>query len=206
MGNPVQKVAVVGNALLAPCAERAAEIDSADLVIRVNAMMLDGPEDPPSLGTSCHAVVLSRSTTITPWVFHDYRRRAYLVPQAGFVQYQPGDRIGLLLDAPFWPADLGAMPVSNAVIKARVVRALDPEHRPGSVIPTTGLTALYLAHEMFASAELVCAGFSFLDDPNQKSWSHHSGAHTKVNWQHRLDLEAQLLRSWIHDGSVRALP
>lgn len=204
--SPVRKVAVVGNAPLAPSAERAEEIDSADLVIRVNAMMLDGPGDPPSLGTVCHAVILSRSTTITPWVFHDYRHRAYLVPQAGFVEYHPGDTMGLLLDAPFWPADLGALPVSNAVVKARLVRAMDPTHRPGSVIPTTGTIALYLAHEMFASAELVCAGFSFLDDPDQKSWSHHSGGHTKINWRHRLDLESQLLRTWIHDGSVRPLP
>jgi len=203
--SPVRKIAVVGNAPLDASAERAAEIDSADLVIRVNAMMLDGPEDPPCLGAACHAVILSRSTTITPWVFHDYRHRAYLVPQAGFVQYQPGDRTGLLLDAPFWPADLGAMPVSNAVVKARVVRALDPELRPGSVIPTTGTIALYLAHEMFPGAELVCAGFSFLADPDQKFWSHHSGGHTKVNWQHRLDLESRLLRSWILDGSVRPL-
>jgi hypothetical protein len=51
----------------------------------------------------------------------------------------------------------------------------------------------------------VGTGFSFLDDEEQKSWSHHSGGHTKVNWQHRLDLEATLLRSWIDDGTLRYL-
>ncbi|CCH76192.1 conserved hypothetical protein [Nostocoides japonicum T1-X7] len=203
---PPRKVAVVGNAPLEPHEERVAEIDSADLVIRVNSLMLDDPGAPPTLGTACHAVVLSRATALTPWVLRDYRRRAYLVPQAGFVQYRPGDTIGLLLHADFWPPDLGAMPLPNAVVKARAVRALDPGARPGSLIPTTGTTAVFLAHEMFPDADLVVVGFSFLDDAEQTSWSHHSGGHTKVNWQHRLDLEARLLRSWIDDGSARALP
>jgi hypothetical protein len=139
-------------------------------------------------------------------VFADYRRRAYLVPQAGFVQYHPGDRVGLLLETSFWPADLGAMPLPNAVVKARVNRALDPQHRPGSLIPTTGMMALFMAHEMFPQAELLATGFSFLDDSEQTHWSHQSGGRTKVNWQHRLDLEAALLRSWIADDSVTHLP
>jgi hypothetical protein len=203
---PVRRVAVVGNAPLPPDAGRAAEIDSADLVIRANAMVLDDPEDPPTVGTQCHVVLLSRSTQLTRWALKDYRRRAYLVPQAGFVQYRPDDGVGLTLDPPFWPADLGAMPLPNGVIKARTVRALDPEATPGSLIPTTGTTGIVMAREMFPDADLVVTGFSFLEDAGQTSWSHHSGGHTKVNWQHRLDLEASLLRSWIDDGSVRYLP
>jgi hypothetical protein len=202
---PVERVAVVGNAPLRPDAGRAATIDAADLVIRVNAFVLDGPGSAPTVGTACHVVLLSRATTITPWTLRDHRERAYLVPQAGFVQYRPGDETGLLLHAGFWPPDLGAMPLPNAVVKVRVVRALDPAARPGSLIPTTGTTALFLAHEMFPGADLVGAGFSFLDDEEQQSWSHHSGGHTKVNWQHRLDLEATLLRSWIADGTLRHL-
>jgi hypothetical protein len=202
---PIRQVAVVGNAPLQPDAHRAAAIDASDLVIRVNAMMLDAPGAPPSVGTACNVVILSRSTAITPWVFHDYKRRAYLIPQAGFVQYRPGDQIGLLLEVPFWPHDLGAMPLPNAVVKTRLVRALDAGAKPGSLIPTTGMTALYLAHEMFAHAQVVATGFSFLDDPAQKHWTHHSGGATKVNWQHRLDLEAALLRSWVDDGSVSYL-
>jgi hypothetical protein len=199
-------VAVVGNAPLPRDAERAAAIDASDLVIRANAMMLDPPGDAPCVGTACNVVILSRSTAITPWVFHDYKRRAYLVPQAGFVQYHPGDRIGLLLDVPFWPRDLGAMPLPNAVVKTRVVRALDPDAKPGSLIPTTGMTALYLAHEMFPDAQLLATGFSFLDDAAQTHWNHHSGGATKVNWQHRLDLEAALLKSWIDERSVQFRP
>lgn len=202
---PVERVVVVGNAPLPPDAGRAATVDAADLVIRVNAFVLDGPGDPPTVGTACHAVLLSRATRFTPWTMRGYRERAYLVPQAGFVQYRPGDRIGLLLHAGFWPPDLGAMPLPNGVVKARAVRALDPDARPGSLIPTAGTTALFLAHEMFRGAELTATGFSFLDDPGQRSWSHHSGGHTKVNWQHRLDLEATLLRSWIADGTLRHL-
>ena len=203
---PVERVAVLGNAPLTPDAERAATIDAADLVIRVNAFVLDGPDEPPTLGTACHAVLLSRATVMTPWSLRGYRDRAYLVPQAGWVQYRPGDDVGLLFSAGFWPPDLGAMPLPNAVVKARLVHLLDPSARPGSVIPTTGLTAVFLAHEMFPDAELVATGFSFLDDEKQKTWSHHSGGHTKVNWQHHLDLEAALLRSWIEDGSLRMLP
>ncbi len=203
--SPVRKVAVVGNAPLLPDAARAREIDSSDLVIRVNSMVLDGPGDPPCLGTSCHVVVLSRSTRLTRWVFQDYRQRLYLVPQGGIVVWRMGERRGMLLDTPWWPTDLGSIPLPNAVVKARIVRELDPDHEPGSLIPTSGTMALYLAHEMFAGAELVCAGFSFLDDVEQAHWSHHAGGRTKVNRLHRLDLESRLLRSWIEDGSVRNL-
>ena len=203
---PVERIAVVGNAPLLPDAARAAEIDAADLVIRVNSLVLDEPGNPPTVGTACHAVLLSRATSLTPWALRGYRDRAYLVPQAGFVQYRTGDGVGLLVRAGFWPEDLGAMPLPNAVVKVRCVRALDPDAPPGSIIPTAGTTALFLAHELFPGADLVGTGFSFLDDEGQKSWSHHSGGHTKVNWQHRLDLEARLLRSWIDDRSLRYLP
>ena len=202
---PVDRVAVVGNAPLPPDAGRAAAIDAADLVIRQNSFVLDAPEGQPTVGTSCHVVVLSRATTFTPWTLRDHRDRAFLVPQAGFVEYRPGDEIGLLLHAGFWPPDLGAMPLPNAVVKARLVRALDPTAEPGSLIPTSGTTALFLAHEMFPGADLVGTGFSFLDDVDQTSWSHHSGGHTRLNRRHRLDLEAALLRSWIADGSLRHL-
>jgi len=202
---PVERVAVVGNAPLHPDAARAATIDAADLVIRQNSFVLDEPGDEPTVGTACHAVVLSRATRFTRWTLRDHRDRLFLVPQAGFVEYHPGDEVGLLLHTEFWPPDLGAMPLPNAVVKARVVHALDPGAPPGSIIPTAGTTALFLAHEMFPGAELVGTGFSFLDDEKQTSWAHHSGGHTKVNWRHRLDLEAALLRSWMADGSLRFL-
>jgi hypothetical protein len=202
---PVERVAVVGNAPLEPDVARAAAIDAADLVIRQNSFVLDEPGGEPTVGTACHVVILSRATVFTPFTLRDHRDRAYLVPQAGFVEYHPGDETGLLLQAGFWPLDLGAMPLPNAVVKARAVAALDPDAEPGSIIPTSGTTALFLAHEMFPGADLVGTGFSFLDDEEQTSWSHHSGGHTRINRRHRLDLEAALLRSWIADGSLRHL-
>ncbi len=203
---PVRSVAVVGNAPLEPDPARAAAVDACDLVIRANEVGLDEPGGPPCAGRACHVVLLSRATPISRWALQDYRRRAYFVPQAGFVQYHLEDKVGLLLETAFWPDDLGIVPLPNAVVKARTVAALDPEHTPGSIIPTTGTTAVFMAHEMFPGADLVLTGFSFLDQPDQTHWSHHAGTATKVNWQHRLDLEARLLRSWIDDGTARYLP
>ena len=100
---PVERVAVVGNAPLTPDPGRAASIDAADLVIRVNAFVLDGPDDEPASGTQCHAVLLSRAAVLNPWTLRGHQGRAYLVPQAGWVQYRPGDEVGLLLHAGFWP-------------------------------------------------------------------------------------------------------
>jgi hypothetical protein len=198
---PVGKVAVVGNAPLAPDPARAAEIDSSDLVIRANSMALDEPGDPPCLGTRCHAVILSHATRNTPWVFRDYRRRAYLAPQAGAVRYY---KIGPAVS--FWPNDLGVIPIPNGVVKKRLVDLMDPDHVPGELTPTTGLMGLYLAHELFPDADMVATGFSFLDGGEQESWQHHSGGETAVNRFHDLALEGALLRSWIADGSTRFLP
>lgn len=202
---PVSSVAVVGNAPLGPDEERAAAIDGADLVIRTNALVLDEPGSPPTVGRVCHAAIVSRATALTPWALQNYRDRAYLVPQAGYVQYPLEDSVGLLLETTFWPPDLGVMPLPNAVVKVRLADLLDPHRRPGSIIPTTGTTALFLAHDMFPEADILATGFSFLEDAAQTHWAHQSGGYTKVNWQHRLDLEQKLLQSWQADGSVRFL-
>ena len=195
---PVSRVAVVGNAPLLPDADRAAALDSADLVFRANSMMLDDPGSPPCLGRTCHVVVLSHATRMTPWVFQDYRRRAYLVPQMGFLLYY---RVRPAPD--FWPADLGAIPLPNAVVKARLADLLDPEHEPAALTPTSGMAALYLAHEMFPEAQMVATGFSFLHNQSQSEWAHHSGGSTAVHPLHDLELEGALLRTWVEDGSVQ---
>jgi hypothetical protein len=195
---PVRKVAVVGNAPLQPSPERAAELDSSDVVIRANSMMLDEPGDPPCVGTTCHVVVLSHATRNTRWIFQDYRRRAYLVPQMGFPLFRS------VRGAPdFWPPDLGALPIPNGVVKARLTDLLDPGHVPGRLTPTTGTTALFLAHEMFPDADLIATGLSFVSDQKQTEWAHHSGGSTAVHRLHDLALESALIRSWIKDGSVR---
>jgi hypothetical protein len=197
---PIRQVAVVGNAPLEPNAERAAELDASDLVIRANSLMLDDPGQPPCLGTTCHVVVLSHATRITPWVFQDYRRRAYLVPQMGFPLYY---KVNPAPD--FWPPDLGALPLPNAVVKRRLVDRLDPDHVTARLTPTTGTAALYLAHEMFPEARMVATGFSFLSQQAQTEWAHHSGGTTGVHKLHDLALEAALLRSWIDDGTMQFL-
>lgn len=196
--DPVRKVAVVGNAPLQPDPDRAEDVDSSDLVIRMNSLRLDEPGEPGCLGAACHAVVLSRSVRVTPWVFKDYRHRAYLVPQLGFPLY-PGVRPR----PDFWPPDLGAMPIPNKVVKKRLADLLDPDHEPGSLTPTSGTTAMYLAHEMFPGVDMVATGFSFLDEHEQTEWAHHSGGTTRVNKFHNLALEGALLKAWIADGSVR---
>lgn len=203
---PVRTVCVVANAPLQTSAERAAEIDAADLVIRTNSVTLDEVDGQACVGRVCHVVVLSMATVVTRWVFQDYRSRAYLVPQAGWdVHPTAGLRTDLRLSAPFWPADLGAMPLPNALVKARLLRLLDADRPSASLLPTTGLMALYLGHELFGDAELIGTGFSFLHDEDQQSWSHHSGSHTRVHPHHDLALEARLLRSWIDDGTLRLL-
>lgn len=200
---PVRKVAVVGNAPLAPCRERADDLDSSDLVIRVNSLALDRPGE-PAVGSACHAVLLSRNTRITPFVFEGYRRRAYLVMQAGFTTFR-----WFRGPAEHWPADLGAMPVPNDVVTKRLADRLWPDRPPAALIPTTGTTAVFLAHELFPDAELVATGFSYVGHRQQTrpqtEWVHHSGGATRVNQLHLLDREGALLQSWVDDGSMRLL-
>jgi hypothetical protein len=197
---PVRKVAMVGNAPLAPDAARAAEIDSCDLVIRANSMVLDEPGDPPCVGRACHAVILSHATATTSWVFRNYRDRAYVVPQAGLPRNpRPIPAV------PFWPADLGAMPLPNAIVKQRLADELDPAHVPGELTPTTGMIGVYLAHELFPGSEVIVTGLSFLDGAPREKWEHHAGSSTEINRWHDLALEGRLLRRWIDDGSVRFL-
>jgi hypothetical protein len=197
---PVRKVGVVGNAPLQPNRERADELNACDLVIRANSLVLDEPGDPPCLGSACHVVLLSRSTRVTPWVFQNYRHRAYLLMQTGYTVFH-----WVRDTAAHWPPDLGAVPVPNKVVTKRLADLLLPEREPTSVLPTTGMTGLFLAHEMFPGADLVATGFSFLEHRDQTEWAHHAGSTTVVNPQHRLDLEGELLQSWIDDGSLRYL-
>ena len=147
---PVRSVAVIGNKPLQPDAERAAAIDSSDLVLRVNSFQLDEPGEPPTLGTACHVALISRRVRTTKWVFRDYRRRGYLVPQMGFPLLR-----GVRLNPLFWPPDLGAMPLPNGVVMKRLADRLDPGHAPGRLIPTSGTTLAYLAHEMFPGAAML---------------------------------------------------
>ena len=120
------------------------------------------------------------------------------------MQYHLENRVGLLLDAPFWPKDLGAMPCrtlsSRRASHGRWIpfTGLDPH-------PTTGMMAMFMAHEMFPDADLLVTGFSFLDDseqthgPTTPAAAPRSTGSTGWIW-------AALLRSWIDDGSAHYLP
>jgi hypothetical protein len=198
---PVRKVVVVGNAPLEPDPTRVEEIDSADLVIRINSMAMDDPGAPPCVGTRCHVVVVSRYAPVTPWMFQDYRRRAYLIPQAGY-----GLRYILHPQPYLWPSDLGTVPIPNAPVITRLLERLDPDHVPNELIPTSGTISCFLAHELFPEADMLAVGFSFLDGRQQEAWRYQSGGSSPVIPTHRLDLEATLLRTWIDDGSMRVLP
>ncbi len=198
---PIRKVTVVGNAPVLPDPARVEDIQSSDLVIRVNSLALDAPDGPPHVGTRCNVLVTSRYARVTPWTFRDYKRRAYLIPQAGF-----GVRSSLIQQPLYWPSDLGALPIPYAPVVAELKDLLDPEHQPGKLIPTTGTLACYLAHELFPTADFLATGFSFLDGIQQEAWSYQGGGGSPVISQHRLDLEGALLRSWIADGSLRVHP
>jgi hypothetical protein len=196
----VRRAVFVGNAPLGASDARADGIDEADLVVRANSLALDSAGEQRALGRRCHAVLLSRSTRVNRWVFQNYRSRAYLVMQAGFTTFRT-----LRENPTHWPADLGAQPVPNAIVTRPLADLLQPGHEPGSVIPTTGTTGVFMLHELFPEAELRVTGLSFLDDPDQTQWEHHSGGGTTVNEKHDLRREAALLRSWLADGSLTVL-
>lgn len=198
---PVRKVTVVGNAPVLPDPARVAEIESSDLVIRVNCLALDEEGGPPCVGTRCNVLITSRYAPVTPWTFRDYKRRAYLIPQAGF-----GVRSSRMPQPHYWPSDLGTLPIPHVPFVADLKHLLDPGHQPGQLIPTSGTLACYLAHELFPEADFLATGFSFLDGVQQDAWRYQSGGGSPVIPAHRLDLEGALLRSWIADGSLRLHP
>lgn len=190
---PVSSVAVLGNAPLEPSAERADRIDAADLVLRVNSFVLDHPGEPRRQGRRVDVVVWPRLTQATPDLFDRYRERLYLLAEPmrmhGRREVWP----------PSWPADLGLMPLPNREVACRINADLGfgPDDR---LAPTTGLTAAWLAVTLFPDAEVLLAGFSFLDDPHQSRWRHQWGDEVRVGPEHRIEAEARLMRSWIDDG------
>lgn len=98
------------------------------------------------------------------------------------------------------------MPIPNAPVITRLLDQLDPDHVPNELIPTSGMIACFLAHEMFPEADLLAIGFSFLDGIQRKAWRYQSGGSSPVIAAHRIDLEAALLRSWADEGSLRVMP
>jgi hypothetical protein len=198
---PVRTVVAVGNAPLPPSAERAALIDSADLVFRCNSLVLDRPGDEPCLGRSTHVVTLARATRPTPWVFQDYRSRAYLVVDVGTTRNPRPPGV-----PPHWPQDLGAWPISNRDLGIPLKIAMRPRRLGLGAVPSTGTLMAHVAHELFGGPGLHLVGFSFLSDREQTEWQHHWGSTVPVHPSHKLDAEGAILQSWIDEGTATFVP
>jgi len=197
---PVRRVAVVANAPLEPSEERRDLIDSSDLVIRCNSLALDHVKGPPCVGTRTNVVVAARTTRPTPGFLHDYRNRAYFVV----------DVFHLTVPDPpgwpsYWPADLGAWLLPNRAFGLPLKYLLRPERAGLGLAPTTGTQAAYLAYRLFAEADIVLTGFSFLDDPEQRSWGYHLQGlqQSPVHSAHKLDREGAYLQGLVDRGEVR---
>jgi len=195
----VDKIAVVGNAPLAPDDRRAEEIDGADLVLRVNSFVMDRPGEPRCQGRRVDVVVWNRITRATEFLFDRYRERLYLMVEPmrmhGTVEMWP----------PSWPEDLGFVAVPNKSVARPLNELLGLRWREERLAPTTGMTAAYLAVTLFPEADIVLTGFSFMDDPNQTEWQHQWGDSCRVGPEHRIANESELMRSWVESGQARFL-
>lgn len=200
---PVRSVAVVGNAPMAPDADRAARIDACDLVVRVNSFVLDRPGDPPTQGRRADVVLWSRLVQATPFLFEGYRERLYVLLEPmrmyGRREMWPSS----------WPRDLGFVVASNAAVAQPLNDELGLRPEEGAeegLAPTTGTTAAWLAVRLFPGARILLTGLSYVDRPDQQHWEHQWGDSVVVGPEHRLAPESRMIRSWIDDGVVETLP
>lgn len=195
----INSVAVVGNAPLEPSRERAAAIDGCDAVFRCNSFVLDEPGQPATLGRKVDVVVFNRLLRASPRVFDRYRERLYLMVEPGRLHYEPGRRPAR------WPLDLGMFMVPNREITLPLSEAIGFASRHEKVWATTGLMSAWIAVTLFPDAALTLAGFSMIDDPDQAEWTHAWGDSCRVAPEHRLEPEAELLRSWVSQGRATLL-
>jgi hypothetical protein len=200
--DPPRSIAVVGNAPLRPDAERAAAIDTADLVLRMTTFAVDDanaePAAEPTFGTRTDVVVLHRGTIASPYTFADYTSRLYLHIEPGRMHWEPDFR-------PYWwPVDLGQVHIPNYQFSLPLVHllGLDPAQPTWA---TTGTTSVYLVHRLFPDAEIRIAGFSLLHDPEQVMFEHAWGTPVHVTPEHRLRAESALLHSWAAQGRITIL-
>jgi len=197
--DPVRTVAVVGNAPMQPSAQRAAAIDASDLVVRVNSFVLDEPGGPATQGSRTDVVLWSRLVRATPYLFHRYRERLYVL-------LEPMRMFGRREVWPeSWPDDLGFVVARNDEIAMPLNDELGLPWREERLAPTTGTTAAWLAVRLFPEAEVLLTGLSFVDAPDQTEWDHQWGDSVRVGPEHRIVAEAELLRRWRGEGRVRML-
>lgn len=191
----IQRIAVVGNQPLGPSNERAKMIDSADLVFRVNGFRSDGDE--PTVGTRTDIVVFNRGVRPTPWFFHDYARRLYLLIEPGRM-YWENPKI-----PEFWPTGLGFITISNRQVIVPLNEAIGLGFPGDGLWATTGTTMLWIAARLFPRATIDLAGLSFVNAPDQTAWEHAFGDPSAVGSEHRIENESRLVRHWIAAGRVR---
>ena len=196
---PVRSVAVVGNAPLEPDEARADAIDGCDLVIRCNSFILDTPGHPRQQGRHVNVVVFNRLLRATPFSFAGYRQRLYLMVEQGRLFRETDVR------PPWWPADLGIVNVPNREVTLPLSDLLGLDSRREREWATTGLMSVWMGMTLFPEADVVIAGFSMIDKPEQTQWSHAWGDQCVVGREHHIDKEGALMRSWIADGLVRHL-
>jgi hypothetical protein len=200
--SPPRTIAVVGNAPLAPDAERARRIDSADLVLRTNSFALDEPGRPASHGTKVDVVVFSRGVRVIPHFFDNYATRGFLmaeVAQTWWKTPRPAQE--------HFPEDLGYTCVPNRAVVAGLRSLIWADSGTTRVDPTTGTLAAWLGYLLFPEAELFITGLSFLDQRERTSWEDHyfPGRIVPVPEAHRVSLEGALLTSWIEAGRATVL-
>lgn len=196
----VRSVAVVANAPLTPSDERAAAIDACDVVFRCNSFILDTPDQPRQQGSNVNVVVFNRGLLATPCSFANYRDRLYLMVEPGRLYREPETR------PPWWPGDLGIINVPNREITLTISAELGLDSRNTRSWATTGLMSAWMALVLFPDADLLLAGFSMIDQPDQTEWEHAWGDSCIVGPEHHIALEGRLLRSWIDSGRARFLP
>lgn len=199
VGQAVRRVAVVGNAPMEPSGQRATEIDSSDLVIRVNSFVLDTDDGPATQGRRADVVLWSRLVKATPALFDRYRERLYVLLEPmrmyGRREVWPAS----------WPSDLGFVAARNDEVAVPLNEELGLPWRAERLAPTTGTTAAWLAVRLFPDAEVLLTGLSFVDAPDQVEWDHQWGDSVRVGPEHRIAAEAALLRTWRDEGRVRML-
>lgn len=190
----IRRVAVVGNQPLEPSTERAEAIDSADLVFRVNGFRVD--DGAAAVGRRTDIVVFNRGVRPTPWFFEGYTERLYLMIEPGRLLWENPKLPG------FWPRDLGLVTMPNREVVLPLGEAMGVDPRTGGHWATTGTVMLWIATRLFPDSRIDAAGFSFVDAPDQMSWNHAYGDPSAVGSEHRIDLESELVRSWIDSGRI----
>ncbi|MBD8010978.1 glycosyltransferase family 29 protein [Microbacterium sp. Re1] len=192
----VRRVAVVGNQPLEPSADRAAMIDAADLVFRVNGFRLDDVDAQSTVGRRTDVVVFNRGVRPTPWFFEAYSDRLYLMVEPGRLLWENPK-----LPA-FWPQDLGIVTLPNREVILPLGEALGADPRTGGQWATTGTVMLWIAKRLFPDVVIDATGFSFVDAPAQSAWNHAYGEPSPVGAEHRIDLESTLMHRWIDSGLI----